>query len=58
MNQYRLTFRDKEEKVFECDAEAVTMRLALQENHTKGELLKIERIDPWTGAVLGGLYNE
>ena len=34
------------------------MRLAVEENHHPFELIKIERNDPETGVVLGGLYNE
>jgi hypothetical protein len=58
MNQYLLTFRDEHDKRFQYGAKALSMRLAVEENRHPLELVKIERIDPETGAVLGGLYNE
>jgi hypothetical protein len=58
LNQYLLTFRDEHGKRFQYEAKALSMRLAVEENHHPLELLKVERIDPETGTVLGGLYNE
>jgi hypothetical protein len=41
-----------------CEATASSMSIALSENGDPFDLVKIERIDPETGAVLGGRYNE
>jgi hypothetical protein len=57
-NRYRLTFRDDAGKVYECEVTASTMSTAVSENKNPGNLVKVERIDPETGAVLGGLYTE
>ena len=57
-NQYLLTFRDERGKIIRYGATAASMRLAVEENHHPFELMKVERIDPETGVVLGGLYNE
>jgi hypothetical protein len=58
MNQYLLTFRDEEGKLSQCEARAPSMRLAIEGNQHPFQLVKIERIDPETGAVLGGRYYE
>jgi hypothetical protein len=57
-NQYLLTFRDEHGKIIRYGAKAASMHLAVEENHHPFELVKVERIDPETGVVLGGLYNE
>ena len=41
-----------------CEVTASTMSIALTENGDPSGLLKIERINPETGVVLGGRYNE
>jgi hypothetical protein len=58
INHYRLTFRNQDGAISQCGVTAPTMRLAVQGNNDPCELVKIERIDPETGMVLGGLYNE
>jgi hypothetical protein len=58
MNQYRLTFRNRDGVLSQCGVTAPTIRLAVQGNNDPCDLVKVERIDPVTGAVLGGLYNE
>ena len=58
MNQYLLTFRDEEAKICQFEATASSMLLAVRDNHYPFQLLKIERIDPETGGVLGGRYYE
>jgi len=57
-NRYRLTFRDDDGKMYECEVTAASMSVAVSENSDPCELVKVERIDPETGAVLGGLYSE
>lgn len=58
MNQYLLTRRDQWGEISQCGVTAPSMRLAIDENHHPFELIKIERLDPETGVVLGGLYYE
>jgi hypothetical protein len=57
-NRYRLTFRDDGGKMHECEAMAPSMSTAVSENSDPSDLVKVERIDPETGLVLGGFYNE
>ena len=57
-NQYRLTFRDNLGNMHVCEVTSSSMSTALSENGNPAGLLKIERIDPETGGVLGGRYNE
>ena len=57
-NQYLLTFRDEHGKIIKYLAKAASMTLAVEENRHPFELIKVERLDPETGLVLGGLYNE
>jgi hypothetical protein len=57
-NRYRLTFRDDHSRVPVCEVTAPSMGIALSENGDHSDLVKIERIDPGTGAVLGGRYSE
>jgi hypothetical protein len=58
MNQYVLTVRDEEGKVSQSEATASSMLVAIRDNLHNCLLIKIERIDPETGAVLGGRYYE
>jgi hypothetical protein len=57
-NRYRLTFRDGGGKMHQCEVLAPSMSTAVTENSVPSDLVKIERIDPETGLVLGGFYNE
>jgi hypothetical protein len=57
-NRYRLTFRDGQDKMHQCEVSASSLRAAVSGNSDPSNLVKVERIDPETGAVLGGLYNE
>ena len=57
-NRYRLTFRDDHGNMHLCEVTASSMSIALTENGDLSGLLKIERIDPETGVVLGGRYSE
>jgi hypothetical protein len=57
MNQYLLTVRDEEGRMSQSEATASSMLVAIRDNHAF-QLIKIERIDPDTGAVLGGRYYE
>ena len=56
-NLYRITVRDQEGKVFSREIRAASLSLALQGDE-KCEVVKVERIHPITGKVLGGFYNE
>jgi hypothetical protein len=57
-NRYRLTFRDNLNNMHVCEVTSLSMSTALTENGNPAGLLKIERIDPETGVVLGGRYSE
>jgi hypothetical protein len=57
-NRYRLTFRDGRSKEHQFEVMASSMGAAVSENNDPSALVKIERIDPESGAVLGGFYNE
>jgi hypothetical protein len=57
-NRYRLTFRDGRSNVHQFEVMASSMGAAVSENNDPSELVKIERIDPESGVVLGGFYNE
>jgi hypothetical protein len=58
MNRYLLTVRDEEGNISQSEATATSMFLAIRDKHDAFQLLQIERIDPETGAVLGGRYYE
>jgi hypothetical protein len=58
MNLYRITVRDQNGKMSDHETKAASMRLAIQREYEPSELVKVERIDPSTGEVLGGFYNE
>jgi hypothetical protein len=57
-NRYRLTFRDGKGSPHDCEVTASNISTAVSENHDPSDLVKVERIDPETGLVLGGFYNE
>jgi hypothetical protein len=56
--RYRLTFRDGGGRRHQCEVTASSMSTAVSESSDPSELLKVERIDPESGVVLGGFYNE
>ena len=56
-NLYRITVRDQDGKVFSREIRAASLSLALGRDE-KREVIKVERIHPITGKVLGGFYNE
>jgi hypothetical protein len=58
MNLYRLTFRDKDGNISVCDTSAPNMQAAAPAQSDTLNLVKIERLHPSTGEVLGGFYNE
>jgi hypothetical protein len=58
MNLYRITVRHQDGKISDHEIKAKSLRLAVQREYEPSELVKVERIDPSTGEVLGGLYNE
>ena len=60
MNLYRITVRHQDGTISNRRAKAPSLRLAV---HVHGldkhsEVVKVERIHPCTGEVLGGFYNE
>lgn len=57
-NLYRITIRDKDGKRTEFEKWSTRIRLVVEDYRGTSELLKVERIDPTTGAVMGGFYNE
>jgi hypothetical protein len=58
MNLYRITFRDEDGKMSDRQTEAESLHLAVKRPDELFEVVKIERIHPTTGEVLGGYYNE
>jgi hypothetical protein len=57
-NLYRITVRDQAGTISSHDRRAVSLFESAQNLDEKPEIVKIERIDPLTGEVLGGLYLE
>jgi hypothetical protein len=57
-NRYRLTIRVGHGRMHVSEVTASSMGNALSEYGDPSDLVKIERIDPETGAVLGGRYSE
>lgn len=57
-NLYRITSRDREGKLSSRETRAASLYLAVQGHDAKLEVVKVERIHPITGKVLGGFYNE
>jgi hypothetical protein len=55
---HRLSFRDEQGNMRECEVTASTMSLAVRGNNEPFELVKVERIDHETGVVLGGRHYE
>jgi hypothetical protein len=58
MNLYRITVRDKNGEMSDRETEAKSLHLAVKRPDELYGLVKIERIHPSTGEVLGGFYNE
>ena len=57
-NLYRITVRDREGKMSSRETRAASLYLAVQDQDEQFEVVKVERIHPITGKVLGGFYNE
>jgi hypothetical protein len=57
-NLYRITIRDREGRISSRETRASSLYLAVQDQDLQFEVVKVERIDPITGKVLGGFYNE
>jgi anion-transporting ArsA/GET3 family ATPase len=57
-NLYRITVRDQEGKMSSRETRAASLYLAVQGQDVHFEIVKVERIHPITGKVLGGFYNE
>jgi hypothetical protein len=57
-NLYRITVRGREGKISSRETRAASLYLAVQSQDVHFEVVKVERIHPITGKVLGGFYNE
>jgi hypothetical protein len=57
-NLYRITVRDQAGIISSRERRAASVFLSAQDLDGQSEIVKIERIDPFTGEVLGGLYLE
>jgi hypothetical protein len=57
-NLYRITVRDQAGTLSSHDKRAVSLFESAQNLDEESEIVKIERIDPFTGEVLGGFYLE
>jgi hypothetical protein len=57
-NLYRITVRDREGRISSREIRATSLGLAIKGRDETYELIKVERIHPITGKVLGGFYNE
>jgi hypothetical protein len=57
-NLYRITVRDRAGKISSRETRAASLYLAVQGQDVNFEVVKVERIHPITGKVLGGFYNE
>jgi hypothetical protein len=58
MHLYRITVRDKKGRVSALEKKAASLRLAVEGQDELAKIVKVERIHPTTGEVLGGLYHE
>ena len=57
-NLYRVTVRDPAGRISSRERRAASLFLSAQDLDEQSEIVKIERIDPSSGKVLGGLYLE
>jgi hypothetical protein len=57
-NLYRITVRDREGRISSSERRAASLYRAVQDHDLQCEIVKVERIHPITGKVLGGFYNE
>jgi hypothetical protein len=58
LNLYRVTVRDQEGKISARETRATSLVLSVQDLDEQSDIVKVERIHPSTGEVLGGFYNE
>ena len=59
MNVYRITVRDEDGELSQCETEAAGLHvIQLMCTLNSHDVVKIERIDRSTGEVIGGSYNE
>jgi hypothetical protein len=58
MHLYRITVRDKKGRVSALEKKAANLRLAVEGQDELAKIVKVERIHPVTGEVLGGMYHE
>jgi len=56
MYLYRVTVRDKDGSISDYEKLSECMESVLED--CPSEILKAERIEPWTNVVLGGIYYE
>lgn len=58
MNLYRITVRDQDGKISDHETKAASLFSAVDDLDGQGAVVKVERINPSTGEVLSGFYNE
>jgi hypothetical protein len=58
MNVYRITARDQNGIISQRETEAARLYLAVEGQDELAKIVKVERIHPKTGEVLGGIYHE
>ena len=58
MNRYRITVRDQDGNVSDRETKATCLFSAVEDLDEQSAIVKVERIHPSTGEVLGGFYNE
>jgi hypothetical protein len=56
LNLYRITVRDQEGKISDLERRAASMVQSVQDLDEQLEVVKIERLHPHTGKVIGALY--
>jgi hypothetical protein len=57
-NLYRITVRDRAGIISSHERRAASLFLSAQDLDEQSQIINIERIDPSSGDVLGGLYLE
>jgi hypothetical protein len=58
MHLYRITVRGKDGKLSAREKKAANLRLAVEGQDKLAKIVKVERIHPKTGEMLGGMYHE
>jgi hypothetical protein len=56
VNLYRITVREEDGKLSVHETEGDSLQVVLQSQDEQSDVVKVERIDPETGEVIGGYY--